>query len=241
MREFTIKHGNYVGIHNIYDNPKEAEENGIAYIRWFHNDITTGTWVWSEDGRVFQCLRQYDLINKQGQLTKCYRFVNGTVAVFFDHGNVAKKIGNLYADRVPTVKSTLSGKQVNELNKEQYSVLAKLLVNGVDLYMAIRTVISWRRHVSSDFVNTVLEHPRFREAVLNEIKSFDNDIAEKFSDNVIIKHLDLLLQNSKLGTDAHRNNITFIMQLRGLLKAQNGKLKDAIEVPYNEEKPPLLL
>jgi len=66
---------------------------------------------------------------------------------------------------------------------------------------------------------------------------FKEDLAGKFGDVRLLKELDDLMTFSKKGSDSHRNNIAFIMELR---KIYNGKRKKGTEIeetPYTAVPP----
>ena len=81
-------------------------------------------------------------------------------------------------------------------------------------------------------------------AVINENKvELQDKIKEAFSDDRMVKELMDLLDRSRKGTDAHRENIKFVLALLNKLPDSmvNKKLKSVNEIPvtpYEEVPPP---
>ena len=69
-------------------------------------------------------------------------------------------------------------------------------------------------------------------------------LGEEFTDDRLIKELDLMLDNSRKGSSDHRENIKFIMALLNklpeTLNPGKGKKNMAVEIDYSEVQPPQL-
>ena len=85
----------------------------------------------------------------------------------------------------------------------------------------------------------LMDEPIVRQEIKNQLAQFTGEIQNKFGDRRIIDELDDLLTFSKKGSDAHRGNIQFIMELRGLKDKPSPKhIKPRAEDAEYAEVPP---
>ena len=73
-----------------------------------------------------------------------------------------------------------------------------------------------------------------RNEISNQLQTFVTQVDDTFSIERLVTELDRLLTLSKAGTKDHRENIEFIMELKGIRKRQNSKPGKIEEISYEE-------
>jgi len=128
-------------------------------------------------------------------------------------------------------------------------VFVSLITNGIHPYKAYRTAYKNKRSMTPNQLNNKVLNLLMDKEVMEEINNnkieLRDKISEAFSDERMVMELMDLLEKSKKGTDAHRENIKFVLALLGKLPdtmiAKKTKSVNAIEVtPYEEVPPPAL-
>lgn len=263
MREYRIKKGKFEGLHKIYDNPKEARENGINNIidKWW--EANPNQWIKADDGFVFQLLDKNKVINKahkNGQYTLIFRFPMVTLPVYV--------AANGYIN--PKYTSGLFGgiayiRRSNSMSKSKRSPEERIWLmkvkKGINPYTAYYTTFPFSQHKylthnsgKPDFlnskqnkVNQLIE--KYRDEIMEGLKGFLNDIRKKIKqqtgrdpDELIAEQLAELMTNnvSSVKNDKDiRENIKLYIQL---MYSHSGKKnpKEIQEGQWEEEKPPLL-
>jgi hypothetical protein len=177
MRDFTVRFGNYKGVHKIYDSPEEATKYGIKTIvsPWWSPDVGVGSWVVSDDGYVIQCLNRSILRNRRhrsGQFTDHFRFCNGSCYVYHDkHGE--RHIKNFYAAVANSNKNSLGSTpsmgRFLGARKKEFVLYVQM---GFDLYTSYIKAFRVRAnnpHIDIQ-VQKLLSEKLVREALMEAIK-----------------------------------------------------------------------
>jgi len=129
-------------------------------------------------------------------------------------------------------------------------VFAELISNGLHPYNAYRTAFKNKRIMASGTLNSkILNLLKDKEVIkiLKENKmELEDKIKEAFSDERMVTELMDLLARSRKGSDAHRENIKFVLALLNKLPDTmvNKKLKSVNNIeltPFEEVQPPKLI
>lgn len=252
MRTFTERDTRslFVGDHIIYDTVEEfKKEKGEDYPlkKWgvgLPEDLKAGDWIIADDGYVIQVLRVKNFPNKNGSRTFFVRVPMGTFAIFFTKGR--GWIWRQLMAQFGTAQKSSIGHRARMYNVDVLSKVkfATMFLAGVPMIQAVKITFPMAKNLTYNQLLIKAAHlmdDKIVQAELkNQVANFTDDIKQKFDDERIIKELDLLLERSRKGTDAHRCNIQFIMELKGQYISQaskkNGKLT-AQEVEYSEVPP----
>lgn len=252
MRIFTERDDRspFYGEHIIYDTEAEFEEKnpGMKWKKWgFFNieDLQVGDWVRADDGYIVQVLRIRTFQYKDYKNVYYVRFPMGTFAVHWREGKKEWRFRQLLAQFTPACKNSLSGRarayRGIRINKIKF---ATLLTCGVRPITALKMAfpknkfnLLTKQQLLGKAVK-IMSDEVVRTEITNQLQKFNKDIIQKFGDERMVKELDDLLAMSKKGSDAHRGNIQFILELRGLYsKSESKKVNKVKEVAY-EEVPP---
>jgi hypothetical protein len=122
---------------------------------------------------------------------------------------------------------------------------ATLLISGVNLTLAVRMCYPNLHRLTKNHLlikaAKLMDDIVVRSEIKNQLAKFRGDIEGKFGDERLIDELDMLLSRSKKGTESHRGNIQFIMELRGLYEPTNGKsskkIRSVQEASFTEVPP----
>lgn len=235
-------------------------ESGDVY-KWRDLEVTkaeVGDWVIADDDNVLR------IMNK-----RCYKNV-----IFYKFCNVQtnyssylKKNGEISHSYSKFLGGYTGLKNTRGLNAkyEDRSIkkvaFANLLVAGMHPYKAFSVAINNERKkvLTIDQLNfkiiMLLKDPIVREIINSGVKKmgsyeiFENKVEQQFSDECLIKELKELIEKSRKGTDAHRENIKFVLALTNKLPTRlYGKKMTSIgdknleieETNYEIEQPPAL-
>jgi len=259
MRDFTVRSGNFAGIHIIYDNEEEALRHNMVFKKpWYGDKVESGDWVVSDDGYVIQCLYKRKIVNKRhrsGQFTMSYRFCNGTFYYYVNRFG-QKSIKNFYAVATKSHKNSLGdtgrlGKYLTSRKKE----FVTLIATGLDLYSAyikayqVKTI---SRNGILVQINKLMDDPVVREELMEQMQPFIRQVEESIKEKTGATSLVNFLvdQISELVTDPkskvpkeRRENIKLLVNMFGeqlgiaLRKKSSKEIEDA---DYEIIKPPEL-
>lgn len=251
MRTFTERDSRspFVGEHIVYDSVEEfKKEKGEDYPlkKWGEGNIeelAAGEWVIADDGYVIQILRTRSFPNKNGSRTFFIRVPMGTFAVYWTKGK-GWVWRQLFAQFGYGQKSSVNHRarlfSPGKMNKIKF---ATLFLSGISMVKAIKIIFPDLRHLTYNQLLMkavrLMDDEVVRAEIRTQIAKFSDGIEEKFGDKRIIKELDMLLDLSKKGSDAHRSNIQFIMELRGLYSSQTPKKsgKQIADAEFTEVPP----
>lgn len=239
----------HFGEHIIYDNPKEFERErpGMKWYIWGYADIEkteVGHWFRVDDGYVIQILHIKRFAGKTGQDTYFVRVPMGTFPVYMTRKGW--KWRQLYAQFSSPHKGSISQRSRlytgGHIEKIKF---ATLLISGVNLTLAVKMCYPNLHRINKNQLlikaAKLMDDIVVRSEIKTQLAKFKGDVQEKFGDERLIEELDLLLARSRKGSDAHRGNIQFIMELRGLYEPTNGKankkMKSVQEANFTEVPP----
>jgi len=183
--------------------------------------------------------------NRNGSRTFFVRVPVGTFAVYWTKSKgwvwrqMMAQFGNAQKSSVGH-RSRLTNPGV--MNKIKF---ATMFLSGVSMTKAVRIIYPKLKNLTYNQLlikaTNLMDDKVVQAELKDQVSKFKDDVSEKFSDERIIKELDMLLDRSKKGTDAHRCNIQFIMELKGHYTPQtsvkkNGK-SNIQEASYTEVPP----
>jgi len=249
MRIFTErdKRSAYYGEHIIYDSVEEFEKEcpGMQWKKWGFTDpekLEVGEWVRADDGYIIQILNVRFFPARPNNSTKESYFIRvpvGTFAIWMTKDGWHWR--QMFAQfSVPHKNSASQQSRLYHGGHIQKIKFAALLVSGVNLRLAVKMTYPTLHHLTDNQLYTKAVKLMSDKVVQTEIRTltekFQADIVEKFGDERLIVELDELLKFSKKGSDAHRNNILLIMELRNMYK-KGKKVDDTEEAEYTSVPP----
>lgn len=239
MRWITRRAGTDEFKHPIFDSYDEFKTHypDIEPLMWYNKDIRKDNWVLTDDSRVMKCLKIVAKVNPvTKEITKGYYFFpNGTYCVYPHH-----RIPALYADYMKPIVEP--DKRKYYFTDDEVKIIVKLIVTGHTILDSCFIAKPKSKKKTIKFLLTDLaENPKFKEYMKAELTEFNNALEERFSDEMLLGHIEDLLSHSRKGTQSHRENIMFVMALRGMIRNSDNKNKiaNATEVPYESEQPPV--
>ena len=245
LRIFTErdKRSPFCGEHIVYDTEKEFEEKcpGMKWKKWGFTDPTklqVGEWVRADDGYIVQVLKIRFFPKRAESCTKESYFIRmpmGTFAVWMTKGGWHWR--QLCAQfTVPHKNSASQRSRLYHGGHIEKIKFATLLISGVNLKLAVKMTYPNLHHLTSNQILIKAAKLMNNKIVQQELKSltakFQEDLVDKFGDVRLVKELDELITHSKKGSDAHRNNILLLMELRNLYKKPSKREPGEEEAEY---------
>jgi hypothetical protein len=233
MREYVIREGSmYAGTHNVYENADECrsllKNPDLIIHKWAVDDYKQyeiGHYVQAEDGYVVQILVIREMKSKKQRKgrTVFIRFPMGTFPVY-EKADGTVNYPRFYAMFTTGDKASAGGRSRTNFTgsaDEAKKRFANLIVEGFDHKDAYRTAFGYYRILTPSQIEGKITK-LFRDKVVIEelrelLQPYRDSIKNKFPDKLLLKHLNELLTNCKKGTVQHRENLRFIMTLRGNL------------------------
>lgn len=235
MRTFTVRKGNYVGEHKIFDSVEEAKKNGIVPKKpWYGDNVQTGDWVIADDGYVIQCLAVDKRVNKNhksGQYTQTFRFCNGTF-YYYVNAKGEKNITSFFGQTAKTGNRNALGstsKFSGKMNVRKKKFLA-YIESGMEIYDAYRkafTNVAYTRLMTERItyeINLLLSDPEIRKGMalaLQPLKeALEKQIKKKYKkegletlEDYVAKNIMDMMDTKKPDTQFHKSNIEFLVKL----------------------------
>jgi len=241
-REYKISTGRYTGSYRVYLHKDYWRKDypDIPLKEWtVDTEYETGDWVLSMDGFVCQVLNVNPLVNKVNHTTLFVRFPMCTVT-YYTKNDGTKKFANFYAMFTSREKDNVSGGRIT-LDSGKKIKFATLVSQGMNVFEAykkaikdIAITIRMKRHIYALFQDKLV-----RNTLMTELKPFVDKLNSRITEDQIIEHLELLLMKSRQGSQNHRENIKFIMELKGMITPQSNK-RTIEDANYQEIIPPQL-
>jgi len=232
MREYTIREGSmYSGTHFIFENEDEFRSK-ISYsnaklYKWTVDDFRdyqVGDYIVAEDGYVVQILAIREMKTKKQRKGKTVfiRFPMGTFAVY-EKVDGTVHYPRFYAQFTSGDKASASGRSRSNFTgskDEAKKRFANLIFDGIDSRTAYRLAFSYKRIITNSQIDKKISSMLKDEIVINELRTLSKPFRNKFDDLFAVDHmiqqLQDLLSSCKKGSAAHRENIRFILRLKGL-------------------------
>lgn len=246
-REVRLTNGIHSGVYRIYWNKyicEKMEKRAVIY-KWGDIEVLkaeAGNWVETYDGTVIQILDIRIYKDKKNRIFHFFKFPVATVYAWTNYLGITKFRqfqGNFMTAGRNTMKMTIAGSDNQKVRFASYIVSG---MNPLKAYrlafnnLAPTTVTTLHRRVNQMITDDIV-----RKEIVSQIEPLIDKINKSFSDERLINELDDLLTRSRKGTDAHRENIKFIMALMNKLPEHmypNKKKDKAIDINYEEVKPP---
>lgn len=245
MRKFYIRPGSrYAGEYPIYESEKEFREvfPDEYLFRWHRDDyhkLVSGMYAEAEDGYIMECLNAYKLVNKGGQTTYCYRMVNYLATVYIRKTDGVAKWSKWLGNISKIDGGSLADNSIDR-QKELKIKFAAFVIAGLPIRQAFNLASVQNGILKPVSNNNKIISLMSDKVVLNQMREhlqiIKDGIDNRFNTQRLIQELDDLITMSTKGSDAHRKNIQFILELKGILdKRAKHEIEDA---EYKDETPP---
>lgn len=219
-----------------------------TFYQWGSPEIikaVPGDFIEAFDGIIVPLLDVRKYTDKKNRRFHFCRFPTATTYYYFTATNELKFRqfqGNfMTAGRNSLKMNTIPGSENQKVRFVSY------LVAGLHPFKAFRLAMNNNSTLPVTTlhrkVNQLVNDEIVRNEISTQLAPFMNELDQKFDDKRLVNELDMLLERSRKGSDAHRENIKFILGLLNKLpdhmKEKNKKsFKEIPETPYNEEKIP---
>jgi len=233
MREYRVREGSiYSGIHYLYENVDEFNSHitnpDVKLYNWGVDDyklFQVGDYVIAEDGYLVQILAIREMKSKKERKGKAVfiRFPMGTFAVY------EKANGTIYYPRFFAMfttgdKGSAGGRSRNNFSgnaDEAKKRFAHLIYKGFDKREAFRVAFAYYKFLTPSQIEGKITKLLKDDLVLTELRNLletqKDKLDKKFSDSMLLNHIELLLNNCRKGSAEHRKNIEFVLALRGII------------------------
>ena len=232
MREYVIRNGSmYAGTHYLYENEDEYRSkvttSNVKLHRWAIDDFRNyevGDYVIAEDGYVVQILAIKEMKTKKLRKGRSVfiRFPMGTFAVY-QKADGTVHYPRFYAMFTTGDKGSASGRSRSNftgMKDEAKKRFANLIFSGIDNRTAYRLAFNYKRIITNSQIDKKISDMMKDEIVIQELRTLSKPVQDKidnlFSVDKLIKQLDLLLSSCKKGSSSHRENLKFILRLKGI-------------------------
>lgn len=247
-RIITLSSGQHIGEYRLYWNETICRllEDNPSILKWGDClNAQAGDWIITYDGTVMQALSRREYIDKSKRKFIFFKFPIATVYIWQrkDKWNYRQLFGNFMSmERHSMIKAW-------EGTDNQKVRFATLIIAGINPLNAYR--MAFNNHMTLPIaslhrkVNQLMSDEIVQKEIITQLQPLADRLSDEFNDNRLVKELDLLLANSRKGSDAHRENIKFIMALLNKLPAAMypGSKKDkslAVDTAYETVAPPQL-
>lgn len=219
FRIITLTKGQYEGEYRLYWNRHILNlfESNITIAKWGNcTDIKAGDWIETYDGTLLQCLSRRDYHDKR-KWNRHFIFIKTPIAtVYIWETKQGYKYRQLFGNFMSMSRGNM---KVNTLagSDNQKIRFATYLVSGLNPLKAYRLafnnfatlpVTTLHRRVNQMITDEIVKKELFEQ-----LEPLVDKLNNEFSDDKLVQELKLLLQSSRKGSDAHRENIKFIMAL----------------------------
>jgi hypothetical protein len=147
----------------------------------------------------------------------------GTFAVY-EKADGTVKYPRFYAMFTAGDKASAGGRSRSNFTgnaDEAKKRFASLIVEGFEHKDAFRAAFGYYRVLIPSQIEKKITKLFRDDVVIEELREllqpYKDNIKNKFPDKLLLKHLDDLLSNCTKGTTQHRENLRFIMTLRGII------------------------
>lgn len=226
-REFIIRKGKYAGTYKIYWNRHifHLFEQDSYLFNWLNDNIddinledgyynNKEVYIESMDGTVMRLLDKNRIIDKKGRIFYFCKFPSAYVYYYYRIDG--KKVHrNFYGNFMYTGNNTLRQNAQRILNKQK-ALFVTLVLNKVDIYEAYKIATGKRSYNQETLNKRIMDmlNDKIVKKELNiQLQEFNNKLNEHFTDEMIIDELKSLLEHSRKGSMAHRENIKLILEL----------------------------
>ena len=241
LREYSIRSEKspYFGLHKVYESPEEFNKDfpGVKLKRWSEflpEEVQDGEWLIADDGYVVQLLKKSGpYVTKRDKTCYFFRFAMGTFVGYWVKTLSIWKYRNFCAQFTAGRRNAATSEYKIRTDKGILEKIkfATLLASGVKPMSAFNLSITYGAYLTREQairkVLNLLRDEVVQKEIKNQLVKFREDIDEKFGDKRLVEELDMLLKYSKKGTIAHRENINFIMELRGIIQPEPSRKKIA--------------
>ena len=232
MREYVIRGESiYAGTHFIYENEDEFRNKinspNVKLHKWAIDDFKyyqVGDFVIAEDGFITQILAVKEMKSKKERVGKTVfiRFPMGTFAVY-EKADGSVHYPRFYAMFTTGDKGSASGRSrcnFTGMKDEAKKRFANLIFSGIDSRTSYRLAFNFKRIITNYQIDNKISGMLKDEIVIKELTILSKPVQDKidnlFSIDKMIQHLDSLLSNCKKGSASHRENLRFILKLKGI-------------------------
>ena len=251
-REFIIKNGKYAGSYKIYWNRHifRLFDQDSYLFNWLNDNIDDvnikdgyyndkEVYIESMDGIVMRLLEKIRKVDKKGRIFYFCKFP--TTYVYYYYRVDGKKVHrNFYGNFMYTGNSTL--RQYGEkITNKQKALFVTLVLNKVDIYEAYKIATGKRSYNFATLnkrIMDMLNDKIVKKELSIQLQEFNNKLNEYFTDEMILKELKSLIENSRKGTLAHRENIKLILELTNRYPTAQRKA-NITDIEYEEVIPEL--
>jgi len=252
-RTFQVLKGQYAGEYKLYFNRKVAEyylPDSVKIYKWGEYECLearAGDYIESYDGSVCILIRVRRYVSKT---TTCpfyfFRFPMCTITAY-QTKTVGFKFREFYAQLTYLNKDKVSP-VVLYGSKNQKLNFAQMLVGGVHAFKAYRIAFGFNQPLGIETLHKRISNLMKDEIVIAEIRTqvmpLMEKLGENFTDARLAKELSQLIDMSRKGSDAHRENIKFIMALMDKLPEKmypgsKASKSMAVDIPHEVVAPTL--
>ncbi|WP_448506065.1 hypothetical protein [Immundisolibacter sp.] len=244
-RIITLTKGLYEGEHKLYWNSYICKlfEHCERVYKWGNNEVldaVAGDWVETYDGTVFQILHKR--IYKDKKRNRQFVFFRFPIATVYAWETLKgykyrQLFGNFMSMSRGNMKSnTIAGSSNQKIRFATY------LVSGLNPLKAYR--LAFNNYATLPVttlhrrVNQMITDEIVKKELFEQLEPLVEKLNTEFSDQRLVDELKELLDRSRKGSDAHRENIKFIMALLNKLPdamyPNNKNKKIATEIQYQE-------
>lgn len=244
MREFTVRKGNFAGIHRIYDSEQECYDNEGLWPKkpWYDLKNEIGNWIVADDGFVCQILHKYELPNRR----IIFRFPFISRSVYYRKRDDAWVAQTLYTYLTTSNKNSLVAPGYNRvlgasMNKNKKRWLS-LVMSGLDPLVATKMSFPITRNVQYMTEKLFMDKAIIKQ-VNKELKSLKEQLDEEaalvgmtFEQMVVQKLMSALQANAKGVSDLIKQ-AGLGLKILDLIK--ENKVTDAKEASAEILPPPI--
>lgn len=245
-RIITLTKGQFRGDYRLYWNTHICKlfEPEPYIVKWGDCEaIKASDWIETYDGTVLQCLDRRNYYDKR-KWNRHFIFIRTPIAtVYIWQTKAGYKYRQLFGNFMSmnrhkmTTGTTLAGSDNQKIRFATYMISG---LNPLKAYrLAFNNFATLPVTTLHRRVNQMITDDIVKKEITDQLEPLYERLNTEFSDDKLVKELGILLQASRKGSDAHRENIKFIMALlnklpQALYPGSKTQKSIALETKYTE-------
>jgi len=216
-KTIIVTDSQYAGEYLVYDIDSDNSKDLPKHRDIENNkEYTVGEWIKSYDNYIIQIIAKKEYTGMIKYWTPCgviiSKKIGRTGKMYTSKFSVC--FNNLHKEK--SIKVTNLGNAVDRIARAKMRLIAKGLLSGLGMTYLMKN-IGKMRNVTAEKVYLLLTSEKFMTEYSAEVEDFVARVkaTPDFSDDNMIKEMQMLLVNSRKGTEVHRENIKFILNITG--------------------------
>lgn len=256
VREYEVLYGKHKGVYKIYFNRHWLllDHPDAKIVKWNDPEMLNakpGDWFEGTDGGCCQLLDLKIVEPKwryKDYWTYVYTFCHTILKQLVRKKDMhfPKHYFNVLISPVNRSRYTSFREEYYVQSRYKIDVIRKLkfiyrtCILGEDITKAYEDIYKRKRKKYQIYAYAIKAYLETINKGLEMKEEFIAKLKQYFTDEKLMEEMIMLIERSRKGSDAHRQNLQFLLELLGYKENKKDKLIKAKDAEFEELKPPLL-